>query len=308
MRAGKPLFVRDSRAGYLLTGLLLGSAILLAIDSATQRLKPVRGFMDNLVAPLFVIAELPYMTAASVGETVASRRALLDRIGQLEQSNLALSHQAQGFLALQAENDQLRRLLGSDVRLASAALIAEVVGVPPNPAVHQLVIDKGAGNGVGIGQAVVDAAGLIGQIVDVTAFSARVLLITDASHAVPVEVVRNSLRSIAGGTGRLDRLLLEGLPITSDISPGDQVVTSGLGGRFPRGYPVGTVESVVPDASGALAVAEVAPSARLDRARHLLVIHSPGPVRDRDDVEEEGAGEPRRDGFPSSQSSDVEPP
>ena len=210
MRDGKPLFVGNSRAGQLLTGLLLASAVLLALDSATQRLRPVRGFIDNLVAPLFVIAELPYMVAAVVGETVASRTALLDRIGQLEQSNLALSHQAQQFLALQAENNHLRRLLGSDARTASAVLIAEVVGVTPNPAVHQLVIDKGTEDGVRVGQAVVDAAGLIGQIVDATSFSARVLLITDASHAVPVEVVRNNLRSIAGGTGRLDRLLPRG--------------------------------------------------------------------------------------------------
>ncbi|MYH14299.1 MAG: rod shape-determining protein MreC [Gammaproteobacteria bacterium] len=274
MRGGKRLFARDSRAGYLLTGLLLSSAVLLAIDTATQRLKAVRGVMDNLVVPLFVIAELPYMAAAAVGETVASRSALLERIGQLEQSNLALSHQAQRFRALQAENDQLRRLLGSDARVASAVRIAEVVGVTPNPAVHQLVIDKGTEDGVRVGQAVVDAAGLIGQIVDTTTFSARVLLITDASHAVPVEVVRNNLRSIVGGTGRLDRLLLEGLPITTDIRPGDRIVTSGLGGRFPRGYPVGTVQSVVPDASRIVAVANVTPSALLDRTRHLLVILS----------------------------------
>ncbi|MXW51179.1 MAG: rod shape-determining protein MreC [Gammaproteobacteria bacterium] len=274
MRGGKRLFARDSRAGYLLTGLLLSSAVLLAIDTATQRLKAVRGVMDNLVVPLFVIAELPYMAAAVVGETVASRRALLERIGQLEQSNLALSHQAQRFLALQAENDQLRGLLGSDAQVASAVLIAEVMGVIPNPAVHQLVIDKGTEDGVRVGQAVVDAAGLIGQIVDTTFFSARVLLITDASHAVPVEVVRNNLRSIAGGTGRLDGLLLEGLPITTDIRPGDRIVTSGLGGRFPRGYPVGTVQSVVPDASRIVAVANVTPSALLDRTRHLLVILS----------------------------------
>ncbi|MXX28861.1 MAG: rod shape-determining protein MreC [Gammaproteobacteria bacterium] len=274
MRGGKRLFARDSRAGYLLTGLLLSSAVLLAIDTATQRLKAVRGVMDNLVVPLFVIAELPYMAAAVVGETVASRRALLERIGQLEQSNLALSHQAQQFLTLQAENNHLRRLLGSDARGASAVLTAEVVGVTPNPAVHQLVIDKGTEDGVRVGQAVVDAAGLIGQIVDTTTFSARVLLITDASHAVPVEVVRNNLRSIAGGTGRLDGLLLEGLPITTDIRPGDRIVTSGLGGRFPRGYPVGTVQSVVPDASRIVAVANVTPSALLDRTRHLLVILS----------------------------------
>ena len=232
----------------------------------------MRGLLDNLAAPLFIIAESPYMAAAAVGQTVASRTALLERIGELEQSNLALSHQAQQFLALQAENVHLRQLLGSDARQGGAVLIAAVVGVPPNPAVRQLVIDKGAEDGVRVGQAVVDAAGLIGQILEVTAFSARVLLIADASHAVPVEVVRNNLRSIAGGTGRLDRLRLEGLPITTDIRHGDQVVTSGLGGRFPRGYPVGEIQSVVPDPSRIVAVAEVTPSALLDRIRHLLVI------------------------------------
>ena len=274
MRDGKPLFVRDPRAGRLLAGLLLTSAILLALDSATQGLRPVRSFMDSLVVPLFVIAEFPYLATAAVGDVAASRRALLERIAQLERNNLALARRAQGFLALQAENNQLRSLLGSELRVASDVRNAEVVGVAPNPAVHQLIVDKGTQDGVRIGQAVVDAAGLIGQIVDATPISARVLLITDASHAVPVEVVRNNLRSIAGGTGRLDKLRLEGLPITADIRPGDQVVTSGLGGRFPRGYPVGTVKSVVPDASGIVAVADVTPSALLDRVRHLLVVLS----------------------------------
>ena len=230
--------------------------------------------MDNVVAPLFVIAELPYMAATAVGETASTRSALLERIGRLERDNLALSHRAQQFLALQAENNHLRKLLGSDARVASVVLIAEVVGVAPNPAVHQLVIGKGTKDGVRVGQAVVDAAGLIGQIVDATSFSARVLLITDASHAVPVEVVRNNLRSVAGGTGQLDKLQLEGVPITTDIRPGDQIVTSGLGGRFPRGYPVGAVQSVVPDASRIVAIVNITPSALLDRTRHLLVILS----------------------------------
>ena len=230
--------------------------------------------MDNLVAPLFIIAELPYMAAAAVGDAVADRRGLLERIGELERINLALSHQAQQSAALQAENNQLRKLLGSDGRTGSDVLIAEVVGVAPNPAVHQLVIDKGAENGVRAGQAVVDSAGLVGQVVEVTPFSARVLLIADASHAVPVEVVRNNLRSIAAGSGELHRLLLEGLPITTDIRRGDQIVTSGLGGRFPRGYPVGAVESVAPDASRIVAVVNIRPSAQLDRTRHLLVILS----------------------------------
>ena len=308
MRDGKPLFVRHSRTGQLLTGLLLTSAVLLAFESATLSLKPVRGFMDNLVAPLFLVAELPYLAAAMVDETVASRRVLLERIGQLEQSNLALSHQAQQFLAVQAENNHLRRLLGSDARNESAVLIAEVLGVTPNPAVHQLVIDKGAEDGVDVGQAVVDAAGLIGQVVHTTSFSARVLLITDARHAVPVEVVRNNLRSIAGGTGRLDGLSLEGLPITTDIRPGDRIVTSGLGGRFPRGYPVGTVQSVVPDASRVVAVVNVTPSAQLDRTRHLLVIQSPPLIRDPGAADATAAGGTLRGSSQLFQTSHSESP
>ncbi len=308
MQDGKPLFVRHSRTGQLLTGLLLTSAVLLAFESATLSLKPVRGFMDNLVAPLFLVAELPYLAAGLVDETVASRSALLERIGQLEQSNLALSHQAQRFLAVQAENNHLRRLLGSDARVGSAVLVAEVSGVTPNPAVHQLLIDKGTEHRVRVGQAVVDAVGLVGQVVHTTSFSARVLLITDARHAVPVEVVRNNLRSIAGGTGRLDGLVLEGLPITTDIRQGDRIVTSGLGGRFPRGYPVGTVHSVVPDASRVVAVVNVTPSAQLDRTRHLLVIQSHALIEDRGAADAGAAVAPLGASSRLFQTSQTEPP
>ena len=194
--------------------------------------------------------------------------------------NLELEGMAQQLQALGTENDRMRELLGSRARLPSEVMFAELIGVVPSPDTRQVVIDKGTSDGVGVGRAVIDAEGLFGQVVEVSRFSARVLLITDVSHAVPVRNTRNGLRSIAGGTGQAD-LLLENVPVTADIRQGDLLVSSGLGGRFPGGYPVGRVRSVQTETTRAFAQVTVRPSAQLDRSSHLLV------------VLDGGAGEPR---------------
>jgi len=210
----------------------------------------------------------------TVGEVVTSRENLLDENARLERRVLELSQISQQFLAMKQENDRLRALLGSRARLPTEVLIAEIIAVVPLPTTHQVVIDKGADAGVAEGQAVIDAEGLFGQIVEVSEFTSRVLLITDANHAVPVQVNRNGVRSVAGGTGRRDELELENVPVTTDIVPGDLLETSGLGGRFPVGYPVGYVASVDVEDTSAYALVTVRPSAQLDRSRHVLVVFS----------------------------------
>ena len=188
---------------------------------------------------------------------------------------LRMSEMSQQFVALRAENDRLRRLLGSQAQLPYEVLIAELVGIVPNPNTFQVIIDKGADADLVAGQAVLDAQGLFGQIVEVGEFTSRVLLITDADHAVPVQVNRNGVRSIAGGSGALDRLELENVPVSADIIEGDLIETSGLGGRFPAGYPVGVVQSVVVQSTATYAQVTVAPSALLDRSKHVLVVFKP---------------------------------
>ena len=268
----KALFTRKSGAGYLLVVLAVASYVLIYTDSTTPELEVAREVLSTIVSPGYFIVESPYRLAGAAAEAVSTRAALLDRLQHVEQRNLELAMVSQQFRALKTENDRMRELLGSRARLPVEVVIAELVGVNPAPDTHQVIIDKGTAHGVGVGQAVIDAEGLFGQVVEAGRYSSRVLLITDVSHAVPVESTRNGLRGIAGGTGQLDRLLLENAPVTADVRQGDLLVSSGLGGRFPRGYPVGRVQSVQTNPAREFSQVTVKPSALLDRSRHLLVV------------------------------------
>ena len=265
-----------------MTGLVLVSLILVSLELTTRLLGPVRNFVSTVVSPLQYVAETPYLLGGEVGEVVASRTVLLDENKDLERKVLELSKISMQYLNLLKENENLRELLGSQARLPDEVLIAELIGVVPAPSSLQVVIDKGADSGVSLGQAVIDSEGLFGQIVEVAQFTSRVLLIADKDHAVPVQINRNGVRSIAGGSGRIDRLGLENVPITADIVKGDLVETSGLGGRFPQGYPVGYVDSMVIDPTASFAEVTIRPSAQLDRSRHVLVIFAPLPENGED--------------------------
>ncbi len=248
------------------------SVVLITLEITTRLLEPVRSSIGTVMSPVQFVAETPYFLGAAAGNLFATRNRMLERNAELNRRILELSQVSQQYLALKTENERLRELLGSQARVPAEVVIAELVAVIPAPNTHQIIIDKGADDGVMIGQAVIDAVGLFGQIVEVEQYSSRVLLITDVSHAVPVQVNRNGVRSIAGGTGRLDRLELENVPVTADIKEGDLMETSGLGGRFPPGYPVGVVDSVVIEPTSAFALVRVRPNAQLDRSRHVLVV------------------------------------
>ena len=246
--------------------------MLISLEATTRFLDPVRSALATFLVPLNAIAESPYMLGGELSDVAVTHTTLVDRNAELERQMLALSQAAQQYQVLLAENGRLRELLGSRARLPQDVRIAEIVGVVPTPNTLQVIIDKGTNAGVEVGQAVIDAQGLFGQVVEVTAITSRVLLIADRDHAVPVEVNRNGVRSVLGGTGRIDRLVLEFVPVTADILKGDLLVSSGLGGRFPRGYPVGVVDSVIVDNTSNFAEIVVRPSAALDRTRHVLVV------------------------------------
>ena len=256
----------------MLTGLALVSGILISLELTTRLLEPVRSAIGTVVSPLKFVARTPYVIGDEVGNVVATRQMLLERNAVLEQQVLELSNISLQFLNLKQENQQLRELLGSQSRLPDAVLIAELVGVVPTANTFQIIIDKGINAGVKPGQAVIDSEGLFGQIVEVDQLTSRVLLISDASHAVPVQINRNGVRSIAAGTGSIDRLVLENVPISADIVQGDLVETSGLGGRFPQGYPVGYVDAMLVEPTASYAQVSVRPTALLDRSRYVLVV------------------------------------
>jgi len=262
----------------------------------SRLLQSTRSLLATVVSPIYIIADSPYRMGREAGRTLATRDSLIAENERLEQQNLKLAERAQQFVALQEENARLRALLGSRQRLGAEVLVAELVGVVPAPNTFQVEIDKGAADGVFVGQAVIDADGLFGQVVEVAQFTSRVMLLVDASHAVPVQVNRNDIRSIAAGTGRMDRLELEYVPVTADIREGDLLVSSGLGGHFPRGYPVGKVVSVVVDPTQPYAQVTARPLAALDRSRHVLLVYEPDA-----EVNEANAAEPAAAGPEAAQ-------
>ncbi len=265
------------------------SALFVAIESSTRLFEPLRNTLASIVSPIYLIAESPYLAGQSAGNVFSTNEQLRTKNAQMERRLLELSQVSQQYVALKAENDRMRELLGSQARLPYEVLVAELIGVVPDHNTFQIIIDKGSNAGIEIGQAVLDADGLFGQIVEVGHFTSRVLLITDLDHAVPVRVNRNGVRTIAGGTGSIDVLQLENVPISADIVEGDLIETSGLGGRFPPGYPVGRVVSVLVEPTSTYAEVIVRPLAQLDRSRHVLVIFDPTTALEEPDDAGEGA-------------------
>jgi rod shape-determining protein MreC len=264
---------------------VLVSAVLIVLESTTRLLEPVRGPLSTLVVPLHAIAALPYLVTYQLGDVFSTHDSLVRRNAELERRVLELSQISQQYLALQTENERLRGLLGSRSRLPEEVLIAEIIGIVPGPSTHQVILDKGANADLRPGDPVIDAHGLFGQVVEVNRFTSRVMLVTDSNHAVPVQVNRNGVRSIAGGTGQFDMLQLENVSVTADIQQGDRLETSGLDGRFPAGYPVGYVDRVNIEPTAAFANVAVRPLAQLDRSRHVLVVLVRPPAQAEDGIE-----------------------
>ncbi|MDA0272469.1 MAG: rod shape-determining protein MreC, partial [Proteobacteria bacterium] len=192
------------------------------------------------------------------------------------------------------ENNRLRDLLGSAAKLQDNVLVAELVGVDPEPERLEVMIDKGSADGVFLGQPVLDAEGLMGQVIEVSVFVSRVLLISDVLHSVPVQVARSNLRLIAQGTGVTRQLELLHVQDTADIRVGDLLVSSGLGDRFPVGYPVGVVNSITHDRGKPFAVVTATPSALLDRSRHVLLVFTEERMTDVEAVSPQGSDSGRR--------------
>lgn len=245
---------------------------LILVSLYTNWLAPVRAQLGVVAAPFYWVTDLPKRIGNWGDETFVSKQALHEENQALKSELLILQRKLQQMAALAAENVRLRRLLGSSDMLQDNVLVAELVGVSPNPLSHSVVINKGLSDGVYNGQPVLDAFGLMGQVVEANPHSSRVLLITDTSHALPVQVNRNGVRAIAEGTGHINRLRLRHVSNTTDIREGDLLVSSGLGNRFPVGYPVAEVEQVVRDPGQSFSTVIARPMARLDRSRHLLLV------------------------------------
>lgn len=254
--------------------------VLIFADLRFRKLETTRSVLDTLATPIYWIADLPTRLGDWSDTHIQSRGDLLAENERLRRENLLFQGRSQQMSSLQAENVRLRGLLNSSAILRDDVLVAELIGVSPDPVRHQLVLNKGEVDGVFVGQPLIDAQGLMGQVVEVGAVNSRALLITDATHSLPVQVNRNGVRAIAEGTGALGTLEIRHVSATTDIREGDLLVSSGLGGRFPVGYPVAVVSQVERDPGQAFARILAIPSAALDRSRHVLLVFTTDPEQD----------------------------
>ncbi len=254
--------------------LMLISILLMYFDHRQNHLDTVRKAIGVAVYPLQLIVDAPVRFWEWLGESTTSRNDLQLEVGRLKAERLLTNARLQRLTALEAENARLRALLDARTRVRDEVRVAEIMSVDANPYEHNLVIDIGSRDGVYDGQAIVDADGVVGQVIATGVMTAQAVLISDTDHALPVEVNRNGLRTIAVGTGEIDVLDLPFLPNNADIQAGDLLVTSGLGGAFPAGYPVAVVDRVTRLPQEPFAEVTATPSAALDQVREVMLIWS----------------------------------
>ena len=254
------------------------SVALIVADARFNQLAPLRSAIGTGLAPVHWLGNAPGRLSDWVSSLFTTRDDLLEQNDALNARLLILERRALKYAALASENNELRRLMNSSEVLDDRVVVGEVVAVSPDPFSHEIVINKGSRDGVKVGQAILDANGLMGQVQQTSSFTSRVLLVSDSSHAVPVEVVRNGLRAVLLGNGDPDALELVHVPDTADIREGDLLVSSGLGGRFPKGYPVAEVELITKEPGEPFVQIKASPRADLNRSRLVLVVFSPEPA------------------------------
>lgn len=268
-----PLFAGSGAGTARLVVYLSLAVTLMVADYHGRYLDRVRRSAATLVGPIHWLASSPGRVIDATGAALADRRQLAAENERLRQDLLLSQARLARLGAVQDQNSRLRELLDARSRLGLKVQLAELVDVDLDPFRHRILIDRGSGDGVRVGQAVMDGRGVMGQILETYADRALMILITDPGHAVPVRVVRSGLRTVAYGTGDVATLRLPHIPFSAEIRVGDQLVTSGLGGHFPAGLPVGMVRQVEPDDSATFVLAFATPSAGMARGGEVLVLY-----------------------------------
>lgn len=251
---------------------MIASIALMTLDHRAKHLEAIRAALSVLVLPIQYAVNIPAKAGLWVGETFQTRDNLQEQNTNLKMQNILLKTQLQKLNAIEAENLRLRQLLRSSKRVGERILIGEVIAVDLDPYSRTMIINKGLDSDVFEGQPLLDADGVIGQVVHVMVLTSTAMLITDPNHAIPIQVNRNGLRAIAVGTGNQQFLDIPNLPNNTDIKEGDLLITSGLGGRFPPGYPVAKVTKVETNAAQPYARITAEPTAKLDRNREVLLV------------------------------------
>jgi rod shape-determining protein MreC len=228
--------------------ILFLTIIIVIMDYKYKKLEPVRTWINTALYPVYFLADLPMLVSNWVDNTLVSKGNLLEDKNNLHNENLLLQQRLQKYEMLEVENKRLRSLLNmSKLYIHDKVQIAGVLRLDHSKSQNELTLDKGSKDGVYIGQPVLDAKGLLGHIVHVSYLTSKLLLVDSTRHYTPVQVVRNSYRTIAAGTGPLQPLQLQRIPESADIVEGDIMITSGMGGVFPAGYKVGVVKEITPN-------------------------------------------------------------
>jgi len=254
--------------------LLLLSLLLMFLDHRDNHLDAVRNAISAAVYPMRVIVAAPVNLWAWASDLSKSKKELQTENSRLRAENLLTAARLQRLTSLEAENNRLRDFLEARRRVQDEVRVVAIMAVDANPFRHNIVLDLGSTQGVYAGQAIINADGIIGQVMEAGPLTSDAILISDPGHALLVEVNRNGLRTVAYGTGKFGRLDLPGLPNNADIRTGDLLVTSGLDGTFPPGYPVAVVDTVTRVPQEAFAEVTATPSAALDQMREVMLIWS----------------------------------
>ncbi|MEM9531390.1 MAG: rod shape-determining protein MreC [Pseudomonadota bacterium] len=248
------------------------AVVLMVTDHHSEYLRKIRGTLSAVTYPMLALVTLPGEAGRWLGSEIADRKVRNQRLQELEERWLTSQSRLNRIAALEEENARLRRLLESSPRLGDRVLVAELLDVDLDPFTHLVALDRGTRDGVYSGQPIADARGIMGQIELVSPISAQAVLISDPNHALPVTLNRTGIRTVAYGTGQLDRIELRDVAMSADVQTGDLVVTSGLGGRFPVGFPVGEVTTIESDPGAPFRTVAITPLAALDRARQVLLV------------------------------------
>ncbi len=273
-REHKNGLARIPSIGVKVLGLILVSIALMYFDNRDNHLDTVRKGISAAIYPIRVMVDAPFQIWDWIRESASSRNELNESLNTLKLEKLQAEGRLQKLNALEAENQRLRALLNARLKLSDKTLIAEIMSVNANPYDHSIVLNLGSRDGVYGGQALIDKNGIIGQVIKADLMTSIAMLISDTDHAIPVEVNRNGLRTIAVGTGKIDTLDLPFVVNNADIDVGDLLITSGFGGTFPAGYPVAVVNTIdrIPHQSYAKITAK--PAASLDQTREVLLVLS----------------------------------
>jgi rod shape-determining protein MreC len=267
------LFSKTSNGTYSLLFAVLLSIALMFVDARfPETTAPVRFQLNGVFSPVYAAMSWPGRLSEWIADSTMSDETMREENTYLKSQLLVMSGRLQKFSELAAENARLRGLIDSTLVVDGRVMIAEIIGVDPDPFRHIILISKGVDEGVYVGQPVLDARGVMGQIIEVGPQTSRAMLIADREHAMPVRVARNGVRAIVAGSGDLDRLTVQYVPESADIKVGDQLLSSGLGLRYPAGYPVAMVTKVSKTGTSEFADIQAKPVAELDRSRHVLLL------------------------------------